>query len=88
MPSDVILRVEHLATQEKQTSSLIFLDRHKLPISDDTVAILDDTRSTDNSVSSSSSDDDTTVDDNYPSNIPIAGVIVAITTIPIRTSQE
>ena len=75
MPSDVIRRVEHLATQEKQTSSLVFLDRHKLSISDDTATITDDTRASDNSVSSSSSDEDTTVDDNSPSDIPIAGVM-------------
>ena len=75
MPSDVICRVEHFATQEKHTSSLVFLDRHRHPISDDTSALPADNPATDNSVSSSSSNDDTTVDDNYPSDIPITGVM-------------
>ena len=75
MPSDVIRRVEQLATQEKQTSSLVILDRRKHLISDDTSTIPDDTPATDDSVSSSSSNDDTTVDGNSPSDIPTTGVM-------------
>ena len=72
MHSDVIRRVEQLATQEKHTSSLVFLDRHKHPISDDTSAIPDDAPATDNFISSN---DDTNAGDNSPSDIPIARVM-------------
>ena len=58
-----------MSIQEKETVSLVFLDRRKHPISDD--AQVDD----DNSVSGSSSDDDTDVGDTSPSDTLLAGVM-------------
>ena len=74
MPSNIIRHVEGLATQEKYTTALVFLDRHRHPSYDDTLS-RDEYPDDENSALSSSSDEDTNVVDSSRSNIIITGIM-------------
>ena len=74
LPSNFIRCIEKLAAQEKQSTTLVYLDRHKHLIPEDTTSP-DGRHDDDNFVPKSFRDEDTDDVDNSPNNILIAGVM-------------